>query len=375
MRLKPLADQTLVITGASSGIGLVTARMAAKRGAKLVVAARAEEALRELVEEIRARGGEAEYVVADVGREEEVWNIAKMAHDRFGGFDTWVNNAGISIYGRLLDHSNEDMRRLFDTNFWGVVYGSQVAAVHLRRHGGALINVGSTVSDRAIPMQGVYSASKHAVKGFTDALRMELEAEGVPVSVTLVKPGSIDTPFPEHAQNLMEKEPTLPPPVYAPEAVAEAILHCAEHPVRDVFVGGGGKAISVMDKYAPRLADKVMETFFIEGQKMDAPPRHPEDNGLHHASGELKERSGRPAYVSESSLYTKASLHPLVTGALVFGAGVAVAALWRPWQTNGKLNGKQNGRRNGRHDAHGNGANGDTHAGVWPTASGLPAEG
>jgi short-subunit dehydrogenase len=371
VKLKKLSEQVVVITGASSGIGLVTAREAARRGARLVVAARAEEALRELVEEIRGAGGEAEYVVADVGREEDVWNVAKTAHERFGGFDTWINNAGISIYGRLLDHSTEDMRRLFDTNFWGVVYGSQVAAIHLRRHGGALINVGSTVSDRAIPMQGLYSASKHAVKGFTDALRMELEAEGAPVSVTLVKPGSIDTPFPEHAQNLMEKEPTLPPPVYAPEAVAEAILHCAEHPVRDVFVGAGGKALSVMDKYMPRLGDKVMETFFIEGQKMDAPPRHPEDHGLYRPSGELKERGGRPPYVSESSLYTRATLHPLVTGALVFGAGLAVAALWRPWQANGKANGKRNGHG---HAANG-GGNGHAHAGAWPTASGLPAEG
>ncbi len=371
VKLKKLNEQVLVITGASSGIGLVTARMAARKGAKLVVAARAEDALRQLVEEIRAAGGEAEYVVADVGREEDVWNIAKMAHDRFGGFDTWVNNAGVSIYGRILDHSTEDMRRLFDTNFWGTVYGSQIAAIHLRRHGGALINVGSTVSDRAIPVQGVYSASKHAVKGFTDALRMELEAEGVPVSVTLIKPAAIDTPYPEHAKNLMEKEPTLPPPVYAPETVAEAILHCAEHPVRDVFVGGGGKALSLMDKYTPRLGDKIMENFMIEAQKLDEPSGHPDDNGLYTASGELKERSGRSSYVSESSLYTKASLHPLLTGALVFGAGLAVAALWRPWRANGHANGHATGHGNGRHHA----AHADANGGAWPSASGLPAEG
>lgn len=364
VKLKKLSEQVVVITGASSGIGLVTARMAARRGARLVVAARAAEALTQLVAEIRAAGGEAEYVVADVGREEDVWNIARVAHERFGGFDTWVNNAGVSIYGRILDHSSEDMRRLFDTNFWGVVYGSQVAAIHLRRHGGALINIGSTLSDRAIPVQGIYSASKHAVKGFTDALRMELEAEGAPVSVTLVKPAAIDTPYPEHAKNLMEKEPTLPPPVYAPEAVAEAILHCAEHPTRDVFVGAGGKALSLMDKYMPRLGDKIMESFMIDAQKMEEEPGHPDDNGLYTASGELKERSGRAAYVSESSLYTKATLHPLVTGALVVGAGLAVAALWLPWRANGKSNG--NGRAFHHADADG---------GAWPSASGLPAEG
>lgn len=372
VKLKKISEQVIVITGASSGIGLVTARTAAKRGAKLVVAARAEDALKRLVEEIRAGGGEAEYVVADVGVEEDVWNIAKTAHERFGGFDTWVNNAGVSIYGRILDHSTEDMRRLFDTNFWGTVYGSQVAAIHLRRHGGALINIGSTVSDRAIPIQGVYSASKHAIKGFTDALRMELEAEGAPVSVTLVKPAAIDTPYPEHAKNLLEKEPTLPPPVYAPEVVAEVILHCAQHPVRDVFAGGGGKALSLMDKYTPRLGDKLMENFMIEAQKMDEPPGHPDDHGLYTASGELKERSGRAAYVSESSLYTKASLHPLVTGALVFGAGLAVAALWRPWAANGgATDGHTNGRKNGKHNSR----RPDTQGGAWPSASGIPAEG
>ena len=103
------------------------------------------------------------------------------------------------------------MRRLYETNFWGVVYGSVVAAEHLRSHGGALINVGSVLSDRAIPVQGVYSSSKHAVKGFTDALRMELEEEGAPVSVTLIKPSTIDTPYTKHAKNLTEREPSLPP--------------------------------------------------------------------------------------------------------------------------------------------------------------------
>ena len=236
VKLKKLEDQVVVITGASSGIGLVTARKAAERGAKLVVAARAEGALRRLVEEINSKGGEAVYVVADVGREEDVRRIAETAAGRFGGFDTWVNNAGVSIYGRLLDTPVEDMRRMFDTNFWGTVYGSLVAAESLRLRGGALINVGSTLSDRAIPIQGAYSASKHAVKAFTDALRMELEAEGAPVSVTLVKPGTIDTPYRKHAKNLLEKEPALPPPAYAPEAAADAILHCAETPVRDVML-------------------------------------------------------------------------------------------------------------------------------------------
>lgn len=336
VQLKSLSAQVMVITGASSGIGLVTARMAARRGARLVLAARSEQALRQLAEEINSAGGEATYVVADVGREEDVRQISEKAQERFGGFDTWVNNAGVSIYGNLVDVSTEDMRRLFDTNLWGVVYGSLVAAERLRTRGGAIINVGSTLSDRAIPVQGIYSASKHAVKGFTDALRMELEAEGAPVSVTLIKPGAIATPYPQHAKNYMEREPTVPPPVYAPEVVAEAILYCAENPERDVFAGGGGKAISMSGHYAPRVTDKVMEWSMFEMQKSDEPPaRSRDDNGLYKASGELRERGDYKVPIFERSIYTKASLHPFVTGAIIAGAGIAIAALLLPRPSNG----------------------------------------
>lgn len=204
MQLKALHDQVMVITGASSGIGLVTARRAAERGAKLVLAARNEQALQTLAAELQRGGTDAVYVVADVGKEADVERIAQRAWERFGGFDTWVNNAAVGIFGPIVEGQIEDYRRLFETNFWGVVYGSLTAVRHLRGRGGALINVGSAVGDRALPNQGLYSASKHAVKGFTDALRAELEAQGVPISVTLIKPGSIDTPFPQHAKNYMD---------------------------------------------------------------------------------------------------------------------------------------------------------------------------
>ena len=327
VQLKRLHDQIMVITGASSGIGLVTARMAAKRGVRLVLAARSEDALVRLAQELTAGGAQVAHVVADVGREDDVRRVATTAIDRFGSFDTWVNNAGISIYGPILRVPMEDHRRLFETNFWGTVYGSMVAAEHLRRRGGAIINIGSTLSDRAVPMQGMYSASKHAVKGFTDALRMELEADGASISVTLVKPGAIDTPYSKHAKNYLEREPINPPPVYAPEAVAEAILHCAERPERDVFVGGAGKAISLSGHWAPRLMDRLMESFMIPLQKTDEPARDRGEDGLHRASGTLEERGGRHAYVSKRSLYTRASLHPVLSSAAFLGAGLAAALL------------------------------------------------
>jgi short-subunit dehydrogenase len=325
--LKPLETQVVVITGATSGIGLVTARKAAAKRARLVLASRNEGALRFLADEINEAGGEAVHAVADVANEEDVRRIAATARQRFGGFDTWVNNAGVSIYGNLTDVSLADHRRLFETNYWGVVHGSLVAVEHLRQRGGALINIGSALSDRAIPVQGAYCASKHAVKGFTDALRMELEHEEIPISVTLIKPAAIDTPYKDHAKNYLPVEPQNPPPVYAPEVVAEAILYCAANPERDVFVGAGGKGISVAGHYAPEITDKVMKWTMFDLQETDKPARSPRENALHQPSGPYAERGGYKGHVAESSLYTKASLHPaLIAGGLLL-AGVGLAYL------------------------------------------------
>jgi short-subunit dehydrogenase len=335
LMLKPLEIQVIVITGATSGIGLVTSRMAAKRGARLVLSSRSEDALKELTEEIKSEGGEATYVVADVGDETDVRKIATTAKERFGGFDTWINNAGVSIYGKFTDVSIEDQRRLFETNYWGVVLGSLAAVEQLRQRGGALINIGSVLSDRAIPLQGAYCASKHAVKGFTDALRMELEYEGAPISVTLIKPSAIDTPYTDHAKNYLAVEPRNPPPVYSPDIVAEAILYCAENAERDVFVGGGGKGLTILGNYAPRTTDKMMEWTMFELQQSDQPARDRELHSLDKPSGRSTERGHYEGHVAESSLYTKGSLHPIITGGLLL-AGVGLGyAVYRGLRSNG----------------------------------------
>jgi NADP-dependent 3-hydroxy acid dehydrogenase YdfG len=179
-RPKPLQDQVIVITGASSGIGLATARMAARRGARVVMAARNEQDLKEAAEEIRANGGNALAVATDVSDEAAVSRLGEAALLEFGTVDTWVNNAGLSIYGKLVEVPLADKRKLFDINFWGVVHGCRTAIRLMKHRGGVLINIGSEVSDVAIPLQGIYSASKHAVKGYTDALRMELEHDRIP---------------------------------------------------------------------------------------------------------------------------------------------------------------------------------------------------
>jgi short-subunit dehydrogenase len=328
--LRKLSDQVLVITGASSGIGLTTAKMAAQRGARVVLAARDEEGLRRAVGEIESEGGQATWVVADVGDLQEVHRIADTAIQSYGGFDTWVNNAGVSIYGRILEVPLEDARRLFETNYWGVVHGCMVAVPHLRLRGGALINLGSIVSDKAVPLQGHYSASKHAVKGFTDALRIELEEDEAPVSVTLIKPAAIDTPFPEHARNYMESEPKLPPPVYAPEEVARAILECAEKPHRDVVIGGGGRVMTAIGNVAPGLGDRYMEATMFAGQKLDEPADFDRPDALYRpVRGSGREHGDYPGHVMRTSVYTRATLNPGIAMVLLAMTGLTVALATR----------------------------------------------
>jgi short-subunit dehydrogenase len=252
---------------------------------------------------------------------------AEAAQEAFGGFDTWVNNAGSSVYGRILDVPVEDFRRLFETNLWGLVHGSRIAAERLKEKGGAIINVGSEVSDTPIPLQGMYTSSKHAVKGFTDALRMELEADEYPISVTLIKPTAIHTPFPENAKSYLEYEPQLPPPVYAPDLVAEAILYCAENPTRDFFVGDMAKVHSVMATYAPRLNDKAMEMTIDSAQNSGDPAKINRPDGLYETNSNLRERGERNRVVLEQSLYQKTKIHPYLTIGLVIGGGAVLATL------------------------------------------------
>lgn len=292
IQLKPIEEQVMVITGASSGMGLATAREAAKRGAMLVLTARSEGTLASEVEQICNRGGDAIYVQADVGSRAQLQKVADAALAKFGRIDTWVNDAGVSIYGRLDEVSDEDSRKLFETNFWGVVYGSLIALPCLRQNGGALINLGSEVSEAVVPLQGMYSASKHAVKGFTDALRVEIEdVDKAPVAITLIQPTAVDTPYPQHAVNYRDKEPKLPTPQISPEQVAQAILHAAMHHQRDVKVGAMAVLNTATEKFAPSMADKLVAKQ-VDRQQYDEPPRNPEgtlrtpgESGRTHGSG------------------------------------------------------------------------------------------
>lgn len=275
VRLKPIDQQVVVVTGASSGNGLATARIAAQRGAALVLAARNGEALEAIRDEIVARGGRAIAVTADVALPETAEVIAQAAIDAFGGFDSWVNNAAAGIYGTLEQVPLADHRRVFDVNYFGTLHGCMVATKHLRqRGGGAIINVGSILGDRTIVEQGAYSATKHALQALTDTLRMELEREGAGISVTLVKPGGCATPYPDHARNYMESTPRIPQPLYHPDVIGDAIVFACAHPRRTLYIGAGGIVSSLAGQLAPRTTDLIMERV---GRRMQERHDAPDD--------------------------------------------------------------------------------------------------
>jgi short-subunit dehydrogenase len=333
IKLRQLQDQVVVVTGASSGIGLTTAEMAAQRGARVVLNARNQADLQQVVDRILQRGGRAIGVPGDVADDEAMDLLAQRAVEAFGRIDTWVNNAGIGMYGRLWDMPMADKRRLFDVNFWGVVHGCKAAIRHLRAQGGAIINIGSVASDLAIPLLGIYSASKFAVKGYTDTLRMELEEDGIPIAVTLVKPASINTPFTEHARNFMAAEPEFAPPVYAPEEVARAILRCAERPTREIVIGGGGRVMTLMGSVAPRLTDRYMErALFAQQQKNE--PAHGADS-LYSPQADGHRRGHTARHTMERSAYTRAALSDAARVLPFVAIGALVAVTLRTMRKTG----------------------------------------
>ena len=325
---RPVSDQVVVITGASSGIGRTTARMFAERGAKVVATGRSEDDLSGLVDEITAAGGTAVDVVGDVTDEEAMHRVARTAVERFGRLDTWVGNAGTSVYGRAWDIPTHEYDAVMRTNWLGQVYGAMAALPYLRESGGTLVCIGSVESVRAVPLHAPYVASKMALRGFCDALRMDLEEENAGVAVSLIMPAAIDTPFFEHSASYADSDPKPPQPVYAPESVAQAILRMAEHPQRQVAVGGAAFGFLTGEKLAPRLTDKLMTArhAMARAQQTDRPAA---GTGNLHApqDGTGRERGGHGGRTSLAAAVTTA--RPVVRRAATVGATAAGLAATR----------------------------------------------
>ncbi|XBQ16056.1 MAG: SDR family oxidoreductase [Oceanicaulis sp.] len=329
--LKPLSEQTVVITGASSGIGLTTAKMAAERGANVILVSRNGEALKEIAEEITAQGGRADWVEADVGVRDEVRNVVSTVIERHGGFDTWINDAGVGIYATLEETTDEDHEKIFQTNYWGVVYGSTEALPHLKQHGGALITLGSISSDMPAPVLSAYTASKHAVKGFIDSLRMELIHEKAPVSVSLIKPSGIHTPFGIRAENYADKRSRVPLPVYHPELVAKSILYCAEHEKREIMIGESGVIQTTTAQLFPRLADKMFSSLFYKMAYENRAPRG--SANLHEPGNEGMRLGDQDDPAIRFSPATELQMRPGAKWALI-GGGLLAAG----WLMNRRAN-------------------------------------
>ncbi len=329
LHLKRLSDQVIVITGASSDIGLTTAEMAAAAGARVILTSRNEQDLLEAVNRIRSKGGRATHIVADVANPDGVESIGNFAIEHYGRIDTWVNNAGIGMYGKLTETPLADKRRLFEVAFWGVVHGCRTAVRHLQTGGGAIVNVGSVASDRAAPLLGIYSAAKHAVKGYTHALRMELEHDGLPISVSLVKPAYIYRPFTKRARAHMKAEPEFIPPVYPLEAVARAILKCAEHPMRDVLVGGSAKVFSRMGTIAPRATDRYLKATGFRQQKRRA--RHDGVDALLVAQRDGRKLGPTSRHAMGTNAYTRLSTSTVGRTLPLLAAGAIAAGMALRW--------------------------------------------
>jgi short-subunit dehydrogenase len=310
---RPLKQQVVVITGASQGIGRETALQMATSGATLVLGARNEEALGELARQVDRLGGIAEVVVTDVAEHEQVERLAQRAIERFGRIDTWVNNAAVSIYATVEQLEPDEMERLIRVNLLGQMFGARAAIPHMKRQGGGtIVNVGSALSERAVPLQSAYVASKHGIAGFSEALRLEMLHEETGIEVVLIMPSSINTPLFSFARSRMGVQPMPVPPVYEPRVVAEAICHAAEHGGREIVVGGWGKLLTVAQWLSPSLLDRYM----LQGarawkQQKTSRPDDARDN-LFEASTGPGATSGAFGEGSKStSLYTTAfELHP-----------------------------------------------------------------
>jgi NAD(P)-dependent dehydrogenase (short-subunit alcohol dehydrogenase family) len=323
MKLKPIEQQVVAVVGASSGIGRATALQFAQRQAKVVVAARSESGLASLVAEITALGGDAIAIPADVAVLEQVQSIADKAIERYGRLDTWVQVAGTGIVAPFELVTPDEFKRVIDVNLMGTVYGAMVALPHLRRTGrGAFIAISSVEARRSMPLQTAYSASKHGVEGFLDALRSELRNEGFPIAITNIMPSVINTPFYNNALTKLGVQPTGVPPYYQPSLVAEAILYAAEHPTRDTIVGDVGRLVDFLQKVAPDLTDTLVAAIAIPGQRTNTPKSADDPNNLFEPIEGYHTTTGDFTSKTIPSFLDWFDFHPTVKWGTAVGLGV-----------------------------------------------------
>jgi NAD(P)-dependent dehydrogenase (short-subunit alcohol dehydrogenase family) len=324
---KPLSEQVVVVTGASSGLGRAVARGAAEAGAKVVVTARNGEALDDAVREIEAFGSEAIAVPADHSVQDEVAQVVEQAIDRFGRIDTYVANAMVTVMTEVVDLQPDELRRVLDVNFFGMVHGYWAALPHLKESRGTFLHISSALAYRGIPLQAAYCASKAAGRTFLESARVELEKHGVPVDISLVLPGAINTPQFDRSRQRIGYQPQPVPPIYQPEPYAKAVLHCCEHPIRELPISWGAQKLLWGQKLSPRAGDWMLRRMGWKGQHTGRPkPIGSPDNLYETLPGDPGAHGRFDDQARESTLWTSLRLRRwLVGGTAAAAAGAAVA--------------------------------------------------
>jgi NAD(P)-dependent dehydrogenase (short-subunit alcohol dehydrogenase family) len=271
MRKKPLNEQVLVVTGASSGLGRAIVRAAGERGAKIVLAARNGEALAHGVQEVEQTGSEAMAIPTDVTDLAQVETLVARAVARFGRIDTFVANAMVTVYSEVEQLEAAELRRVLDVNFMGVANCFWAALPQLKSSHGTFLHVSSALAYRGIPLQAAYCASKAAARAFLESARVELQKHEAGVAVSLVLPGAIDTPQFDRDRQKIGRQPQPVPPIYAPEPFAEAVLRCCERPVRELPIGWGAQKLLWGQKLSPRAGDWMLRRMGWKSQHTDEP--------------------------------------------------------------------------------------------------------
>src|SRR3954466_13473830 len=334
MPKKPISEQGVGVTGASSGLGRAVARLAGRRGAKVVVTARTSEALDACVREIEASGSEALAVPADCTVQDAVAQVVEQAVDRFGRIDTYVANAIVTVYAETYRYEPDELRQIMDVNFFGQVYGYWAVLPHLRDSKGTFVSVQSALAYRGIPLQGGYCASKAALRNFFESARVELKKAGWGVDVSVVHPAAINTPQFDRDRQKLGKQPMPVPPIYAPEPFAAAVVHCCERPIRELPVGWGAQKLMWGQKLSPRAGDLVLlrpgwkSQHTGEDKPLDAP-----DNLFETIPGDPGAHGRFDGQSRNSTLWTSFRLRRWLVGAAVVGAAAVAGSVERNRKT------------------------------------------
>ena len=330
--------ETVVITGASAGVGRATAHAFAAQGAQIGLIARGTQGLQAAAAEVEKRGGKALALPLDIADPDAVEAAADGVENQFGPIDIWVNCAMATIFAPFHRISPEEYRRATEVTYLGFVYGTMAALKRMRpRNRGTIVQVGSALSYRAIPLQSAYCGAKFAIRGFTDSLRTELLHDGVDVHLVMVQMPALNTPQFNWARNKMSRRPQPVPPIFQPEIAADAIVYAAHSRRREVWVGGSSVQVIIGNKFFPGLLDRYLAKKGYTGQLTDEPadPGQP-DNLFEPVPGDPIRMDALTAVPPMYSLQLWATEH---RGALVAGT-LAIAAFLATLIVGGKPLGK-----------------------------------